>query len=102
RRHTRWPRDWSSDVCSSDLPPVYPGLVVGREFAKTLHAYVGDEITLISPLGDLGPMGILPRSRRFRIAAIFYSGMYEYDATHVRSEERRVGKGGRARRYAND
>src|SRR5207253_6810831 len=23
RRHTRWPRDWSSDVCSSDLliPP---------------------------------------------------------------------------------
>src|SRR5690625_7937546 len=19
RRHTRWPRDWSSDVCSSDL-----------------------------------------------------------------------------------
>src|SRR5690625_5748084 len=21
RRHTRWPRDWSSDVCSSDLHP---------------------------------------------------------------------------------
>src|SRR6266508_6182906 len=21
RRHTRWPRDWSSDVCSSDLVP---------------------------------------------------------------------------------
>src|SRR5690625_6316805 len=20
RRHTRWPRDWSSDVCSSDIP----------------------------------------------------------------------------------
>jgi lipoprotein-releasing system permease protein len=64
-------------------PPTYPGLVVGREFAKTLHAYVGDEITLVSPLGDLGPMGVLPRSRRFRIAAIFYCGMYEYDATHV-------------------
>ncbi|HMJ51950.1 MAG TPA: ABC transporter permease [Polyangiaceae bacterium] len=64
-------------------PPVYPGLAVGREFAKTLHAYVGDEITLVSPLGDLGPMGILPRSRKFRIAAIFYSGMYEYDAAHA-------------------
>src|SRR5207253_5575568 len=23
RRHTRWPRDWSSDVCSSDLIDVY-------------------------------------------------------------------------------
>src|SRR5437870_13360732 len=22
RRHTRWPRDWSSDVCSSDLQQV--------------------------------------------------------------------------------
>src|SRR5207253_5459012 len=22
RRHTRWPRDWSSDVCSSDLDDV--------------------------------------------------------------------------------
>src|SRR5207249_6194886 len=22
RRHTRWKRDWSSDVCSSDLVPV--------------------------------------------------------------------------------
>src|SRR5207253_3461077 len=24
RRHTRWPRDWSSDVCSSDLTRVSP------------------------------------------------------------------------------
>src|SRR5690625_5367192 len=24
RRHTRWPRDWSSDVCSSDLYLVAP------------------------------------------------------------------------------
>src|SRR5437870_2523722 len=28
RRHTRWPRDWSSDVCSSDLQ--HGGTVVGR------------------------------------------------------------------------
>src|SRR5439155_9749243 len=24
RRHTRWPRDWSSDVCSSDLGAGHP------------------------------------------------------------------------------
>jgi len=60
-----------------------PGLVVGRELAKTLHVYVGDEVTLVSPLGDLGPMGVMPKTRKYRIAAIFYSGMYEYDATHV-------------------
>ncbi|HEX6272074.1 MAG TPA: ABC transporter permease [Polyangiaceae bacterium] len=61
----------------------YPGIVLGRELAKTLHVYVGDEITLVSPLGDLGPMGVLPRSKKFRVAAIFYSGMYEYDASQA-------------------
>ena len=28
-------------------------------------------------------MGMMPRSRKFRVAAVFYSGMYEYDATHA-------------------
>src|SRR5690625_4723130 len=31
RRHTRWPRDWSSDVCSSDLYEVELGIVIGQE-----------------------------------------------------------------------
>jgi lipoprotein-releasing system permease protein len=61
----------------------HPGLVIGRELAKSLHVYVGDEITLVAPLGDLGPMGIMPKSQKFRIAAIFYSGMYEYDASQA-------------------
>jgi len=64
-------------------PDVYPGVILGRELAKTLHVYVGDEVTLISPMGDLGPMGVMPRVRKFRVAAIFYSGMYEYDASHT-------------------
>jgi lipoprotein-releasing system permease protein len=63
--------------------PLRPGIIIGRELAKTLHVYVGDEITLVSPLGDLGPMGVMPRTKKFRVAAIFYSGMYEYDASHV-------------------
>jgi lipoprotein-releasing system permease protein len=61
----------------------YPAVVLGRELAKTLHVYVGDEITLVSPVGDLGPMGVLPRARKFRVAAVFYSGMYEYDSSHA-------------------
>jgi lipoprotein-releasing system permease protein len=64
-------------------PPLRPGLIIGRELAKTLHVYVGDEVTLVSPLGDLGPMGVMPRTKKFRIAAVFFSGMYEYDASHV-------------------
>src|SRR5690625_2233685 len=32
RRHTRWPRDWSSDVCSSDLLDTAPLLFSGHGF----------------------------------------------------------------------
>jgi lipoprotein-releasing system permease protein len=62
---------------------VHPGIILGRELAKSLHVYVGDELTLISPMGELGPMGLLPSARRFRVAAVFYSGMYEYDQSHA-------------------
>src|SRR6185437_10400004 len=62
---------------------VYPGVIIGKELARSLHVLVGDEISLLSPMGELGPMGMMPRSRKYRVAAIFYSGMYEYDATHA-------------------
>src|SRR5690625_7254274 len=35
RRHTRWPRDWSSDVCSSDL---YRGTAPLPKIERTLAA----------------------------------------------------------------
>jgi lipoprotein-releasing system permease protein len=63
--------------------PTRPGVVIGRELAKTLHVYLGDEVTLVSPIGDLGPMGVMPRTRKFRIAGIFFTGMYEFDASDV-------------------
>lgn len=79
--------DYRSRFRGPDAAPepveIFPGIIVGRELAKSLHVYVGDEVTLVSPLGDLGPMGLLPRTQRFRVAAIFFSGMYEYDATHA-------------------
>jgi len=62
---------------------ILPSVILGRELAKSLHVMVGDELTLLSPMGELGPLGIMPRARKFRVAAIFYSGMYEYDASHA-------------------
>jgi lipoprotein-releasing system permease protein len=62
---------------------VYPGVIIGRELAKSLHVLVGEDISLLSPMGELGPMGMMPRTRKYRVAAIFYSGMYEYDASHA-------------------
>jgi lipoprotein-releasing system permease protein len=57
-----------------------PGLVVGRELARSLRVFVGDQVNVVSPFGDLGPAGPQPKARPFRVAAIFYSGMYEYDS----------------------
>jgi lipoprotein-releasing system permease protein len=37
-------------------------------------------VTLTSPQGRLTPFGLLPRTRRFRVAGIFDSGFYDYDA----------------------
>lgn len=57
-----------------------PGLLIGAELAKSMMASLGDEVNVISPQGELGPMGRMPRSRPFRVVGIFYTGMYEYDA----------------------
>jgi lipoprotein-releasing system permease protein len=62
---------------------VVPGVVIGKELARTLRVFLGDEIDIVSPFGELGPAGPMPKSRRFRVAGIFYSGMYEYDMKNV-------------------
>jgi lipoprotein-releasing system permease protein len=59
---------------------VLPGIAIGREMARSLRVGLGDTVNLISPLGDLGPAGPQPKSRPFRVAAILYTGMYEYDS----------------------
>ncbi len=57
-----------------------PALLVGRILAEELKIKAGDYVTLTSPQGNLTPFGMLPRSRRFRVAGVFDSGFYDYDA----------------------
>lgn len=57
-----------------------PALIVGRLMADDLNISVGNYVTLMSPQGNLTPFGMVPRSRRFRVAGIFDSGFYDYDA----------------------
>jgi lipoprotein-releasing system permease protein len=60
-----------------------PGIVVGVEMAKNLKVFVGDVMNVVSPVGELGPTGPIPKARAFRVAAVFYSGMYEYDSKFI-------------------
>ncbi|HZS38484.1 MAG TPA: ABC transporter permease [Polyangia bacterium] len=60
-----------------------PGVIIGRELAKTLRLYLGDDVNLVSPLGGIGPSGPIPKSKPFRVAGIFFSGMFEYDSKYA-------------------
>jgi lipoprotein-releasing system permease protein len=64
-------------VGGSDLP----GIILGVELAKSLGVSLNDTIQVISPLGTVTPMGMMPKMKRFRVEGIFYSGMYEFDTT---------------------
>jgi lipoprotein-releasing system permease protein len=58
-----------------------PGIILGVELAKHLSLSLNDPIQVISPLGTMTPMGMMPKMKRFRVKGIFYSGMYEFDNT---------------------
>jgi len=60
-----------------------PAIIMGKELARMLAVQPGDTVTVVSPMGKLTPVGRVPQNRKFRITAIFESGMYEYDATMV-------------------
>jgi lipoprotein-releasing system permease protein len=59
------------------LPPI----IIGKELSRHLTARPGDTLTVVSPHGKLTPLGRVPHDRKFRVAAIFESGMYEYDSS---------------------
>ena len=58
-------------------------IVVGRRLANRLGVGLGDPVTLISPQGTSTPLGTVPRSKTYRVAALFDVGMFEYDSTFI-------------------
>src|SRR5690606_39695956 len=76
RRHTRFSRDWSSDVCSSDLNDA-----TLERYAKMALAQAEAGAHMLGPSGMMdGQVGVIRRA-----------------LDDARSEERRVGKEGRVR-----
>jgi lipoprotein-releasing system permease protein len=66
--------DFSPDADGIDA------VLVGKQLSQEWKLSPGDYVTLTSPQnGRLTPYGMLPRSRRFRVAGVFDSGFYDYD-----------------------
>ena len=59
------------------------GIAIGTRLAQALGVNRGDTITLVSPRGARTPFGTAPRTRPYRVTAIFELGMSEYDRTMV-------------------
>ncbi|KQZ13907.1 multidrug ABC transporter substrate-binding protein [Mesorhizobium sp. Root554] len=59
------------------------GVAIGRRMADNLGLALGDTITLVSPDGDVTPLGTTPRLKGYPVSAIFEVGMSEYDSSIV-------------------
>ncbi|HTL35332.1 MAG TPA: ABC transporter permease [Kofleriaceae bacterium] len=80
------------------LPPI----IMGKELAHKLKAKVGDDVTVVVPLSNIDfdtwrAKSSAPRTRKFRVTGIFYSGFDEYDRrlmyTSLRDTQELVGRG---------
>jgi len=74
-----------------------PPIIMGKELAHKLKAKLGDTVTVVVPLSSIDldtwrAKSSAPRTRKFTITGIFYSGFDEYDrrlmyASLVETEE---------------
>lgn len=58
-------------------------VALGAELAINLGVTSGDKIKLISPNTTSTAFGSVPRSKEFKVIAIFTSGMYDYDSATI-------------------
>lgn len=75
----------SNNILSGDLIgfAAGDGVAVGSRLATNLGVAVGDTVQLISPEGDVTPLGVTPRIKSYPVSAIFEIGMSEYDASMI-------------------
>jgi lipoprotein-releasing system permease protein len=72
-----------------------PGIVIGRELATKLDAFVGDRVHLMTSEGEISPIGMMLTQRPFRIVGLFHVGLFEFDQAyafvHLDSAKRLMG-----------
>jgi len=59
------------------------GIIIGFKLASALDAYIGNEITIITPQSASTVFGAIPRKKTFKVVGIFNLGMQEYDRNMV-------------------
>src|SRR5690606_39997866 len=94
-RHTRFSRDWSSDVCSSDLASLIPSSLTWTSSSCPSGKFKGWSSTNwpLWILAFSACIGVDSSTLSFGFIG-WVSSLFEPREGQGRSEERRVGKGG--------
>ena len=58
-------------------------IIIGSTIAQSMNLRIGDKIKLISAETNETIIGAIPRIKTYRVAAIFSSGLYEYDSSTI-------------------
>jgi lipoprotein-releasing system permease protein len=74
--------DGAPGLVAGSAAQAIPPIVIGQDMAETLGAKVGDGVQVISPQGELTPLGMMPRYQKFQVVGIFKSGFYQYDSSY--------------------
>ncbi len=65
------------------LTPGSEQVAIGSRLAEALGATIGSEISIINPSGAATPFGTMFRTVKYRVAAIFEIGVYDYDKAFI-------------------
>jgi len=60
-----------------------PGIIIGEDLARKLGVSIGDAITMVNPLGEETPLGMVPKMKKFTVTGLFDAGMYDYNTGFV-------------------
>ena len=55
-------------------------IVLGKDLADSIGVMPGDSVMLVSPQGELSPLGIVPQYAHFRLVGTYHTGFYQYDS----------------------
>ncbi|MDQ3245425.1 MAG: lipoprotein-releasing ABC transporter permease subunit [Pseudomonadota bacterium] len=76
----------NGNIVDGDMRALVPGsnhIAIGSRLAQTLGAFVGSDVSLISPEGRSTVVGTMPRIVSYTVVAIFEVGVYDYDKGFV-------------------
>lgn len=68
-------------VVAGQDPVVLPGVIVGKELARSLALRPGTPVSLLASETTSTPFGLVPKSRRMLVVASYQSGLLDYEAS---------------------